>query len=382
MRRLCYLPDEVVEEILLRLPPKSLMRFKCVCKSWNTLISDPSFADKHLHISNNHHSSSTPLLLTLKRNRNYGNGYLQQRYLVSFSSDDDDVKDDTDHLPCGIEYLDLSVILGVDNANVLRGSHCNGVLSLSELLNSSEKRVFLYNPSTREFRVLPTCAINAFFIGVEGFGYDSKANDYKFVRMFHSAEINDYIAMVYSMGSDSWRQIKVGVEGLVYVSNNVRVLYRGVYYWWVPNLSDSSEVLLSFDMSSEEFDIIRLPDSVQKQLIGPKILSVWNESLLIFSVTSKMGSISFDIWAMTDCPGGVKGLSWTKLLTVGPLVGISFPMAFWKNDELLMHTEDGRIASYNLGSQKLRKFPFRAVLPIGCFVDLFVKSLVSVKRRN
>ncbi|KAG4970224.1 hypothetical protein AAZX31_13G091900 [Glycine max] len=35
-----YLPEELIIEILLRLPVKSLLRFKRVCNSWLSLISD------------------------------------------------------------------------------------------------------------------------------------------------------------------------------------------------------------------------------------------------------------------------------------------------------------------------------------------------------
>ena len=42
---------ELIVEILLRLPVKSLLRFRCVCKSWNALISGTEFAEKHLRTS-------------------------------------------------------------------------------------------------------------------------------------------------------------------------------------------------------------------------------------------------------------------------------------------------------------------------------------------
>ncbi|CAN6205773.1 unnamed protein product [Urochloa humidicola] len=41
-----YLPDDLIVNILSRLPPKSLCRFMCVCKSWRALVCDPA----HHHI--------------------------------------------------------------------------------------------------------------------------------------------------------------------------------------------------------------------------------------------------------------------------------------------------------------------------------------------
>ncbi|CAD6266639.1 unnamed protein product [Miscanthus lutarioriparius] len=39
--RAAVLPDELIVEILARLPAKSLCRCKCVSRAWRTLISDP-----------------------------------------------------------------------------------------------------------------------------------------------------------------------------------------------------------------------------------------------------------------------------------------------------------------------------------------------------
>ncbi|KAG7577643.1 F-box-like domain superfamily [Arabidopsis thaliana x Arabidopsis arenosa] len=42
------LPWELEEEILSRLPPRSLVRFRSVCKHWNSLFKDKRFVKKHL----------------------------------------------------------------------------------------------------------------------------------------------------------------------------------------------------------------------------------------------------------------------------------------------------------------------------------------------
>ncbi|XP_010513504.1 PREDICTED: putative F-box protein At1g58090 [Camelina sativa] len=41
------LPPELEEEILVRVPPRSLVRFRSVCKGWNTLFNDKRFVDRN-----------------------------------------------------------------------------------------------------------------------------------------------------------------------------------------------------------------------------------------------------------------------------------------------------------------------------------------------
>ncbi|MCI01387.1 F-box protein [Trifolium medium] len=43
--------QELLVEILSLLSVKAIVRFKCVSKSWNNLISNPTFVEKHLKIS-------------------------------------------------------------------------------------------------------------------------------------------------------------------------------------------------------------------------------------------------------------------------------------------------------------------------------------------
>ncbi|KAK9990054.1 hypothetical protein SO802_025039 [Lithocarpus litseifolius] len=58
------IPEDMVEEdILSRLPVKSLIRFKCVKWSWSTLFRNPSFIAKH-HC--HRCSQTTPSLLVEK----------------------------------------------------------------------------------------------------------------------------------------------------------------------------------------------------------------------------------------------------------------------------------------------------------------------------
>ncbi|KAH0703265.1 hypothetical protein KY285_017543 [Solanum tuberosum] len=54
--------EDITSEIISWLPAKSIMRFKCVCKAWNTLIEQPNFSK--LHVAR---SSGTRLLFELSQ---------------------------------------------------------------------------------------------------------------------------------------------------------------------------------------------------------------------------------------------------------------------------------------------------------------------------
>ncbi|KAE8797124.1 F-box/kelch-repeat protein [Hordeum vulgare] len=42
------LPDEMIMEVLLRLPVKSILRFRVVCRSWAALFSTEQFCNLHM----------------------------------------------------------------------------------------------------------------------------------------------------------------------------------------------------------------------------------------------------------------------------------------------------------------------------------------------
>ena len=42
-----HLPWELIEEILSRVSPISLVRFKTVCKRWNAILDDKTFINNH-----------------------------------------------------------------------------------------------------------------------------------------------------------------------------------------------------------------------------------------------------------------------------------------------------------------------------------------------
>jgi hypothetical protein len=61
---LLEMPDELMSEILVRVPVKSLLRFRSVCKTWHSTISSRSFIGTHLQRSMSDHQRRPSFLIT------------------------------------------------------------------------------------------------------------------------------------------------------------------------------------------------------------------------------------------------------------------------------------------------------------------------------
>ena len=236
----------------------------------------------------------------------------------------------------------------------------------------------------RKFKILHTPCLGPDFSRVRhGFGYDPKANVYKsvkiFVSRFHTTSVSR--AQVYTLGTDSWREINIGPKPYCYPH------YNGVYckgfYYWMDQANGRQPEILSFDISKEEFHSIPLPSQAKYRSGQQMCLVVSNESIIFFlSTKNYCFSKCFETLVMIlDSSSGVGATSstyWRKHLTIGPLKNILRPLEFWKDDELLMETRYGLIVSYNLHTQKFRELPVPcAAYPDLTYASLCLKSLVS-----
>ncbi|KAF4359146.1 hypothetical protein F8388_005255 [Cannabis sativa] len=122
--------------------------------------------------------------------------------------------------------------------------------------------------------------------------------------------------------------------------------------------------ILSFDMSSEEFRMIDLPDfehfyAAEDFLVSYSTrLAVWNDSVVMYLAPDFTwgNKLIFFVFTMDK---GVAG-GWTKYVQIGPLEKYyNNLLPFWKNDEILMEVfvDDTRVyylASCNIRTGKLR----------------------------
>lgn len=64
-----YVSQELCLQIFLNLPVKSLLRFKCVCKVWNTIISSKTFS--YSYLAHKKSSSNTKKYLLFEHDEFY-----------------------------------------------------------------------------------------------------------------------------------------------------------------------------------------------------------------------------------------------------------------------------------------------------------------------
>lgn len=285
------LPEILVTKILLELPAVTIIRFKCVCKSWCSIIESESFIDQHLNKAGGG-----------------GGGNINEYVLVNGYMKIPEVDDDTtvSYHPAITRIFSYDT-LEVVSARVFSPASlylreedddldryftsfwikgcCNGLLLIVDRHN--DVNYALWNPATGEMKVLPTCLtrsssqepdrdlvdVTLEAVGF-GFGFNAALKDYKVVMM-HKLENRTecttpvrIVVEVYSLRRDSWREVATLSDpttlmsfpkddnGGVFNSND------GVYSWVanVKSVYGVRDEIVSFDMTKEVIVKTPLPN--------------------------------------------------------------------------------------------------------------------------
>lgn len=184
--------EDLLAEILTRVPVRPLLRFKCVCKLWRSLISTTQFSHSHTL----HHPASFSGIF-VRTTPGLADPHFQ---FVPFLCNEN---------PSGSPFDSLNFVHDPAGIKILQS--CNGLLLCSSLRKIYKNRNFyVYNPSTNQFSVVtPSAAANAKSTPILGLtlAFDpSKSPYYKIVCVRSSAVsvLHDQIE-IYSSETRSWR---------------------------------------------------------------------------------------------------------------------------------------------------------------------------------
>uniref|UniRef100_A0A0E0IKN6 F-box domain-containing protein n=1 Tax=Oryza nivara TaxID=4536 RepID=A0A0E0IKN6_ORYNI len=238
-----YIPDDVIFDILLRLPSKSLIRFKSVCKAWHAIISNPCFISAHLECSKQKPSIFMVPGVYEKQNNGENTSFLMGLYQYQGGNIMEQIH--VQDFPQGIGTWSRPI-------------HCNGML----LISTMNHEMIVCNPSTREIVSLPKGSYNLHAGPRAGFGFDPHSNKYKVARFFYQRDddTSELVCKfeVLTLGTNLWRQ----TEDPPYpISGLTPVHVKGAIYWMVnmPLCPDPPNAFLRFCLTNEKFSLLQYP---------------------------------------------------------------------------------------------------------------------------
>ncbi|XP_019176474.1 PREDICTED: putative F-box protein At3g10240 [Ipomoea nil] len=203
---LSNIPNHIIRHILLQLSVKSVIRCKCVCKQWRSLIQDDSDFK----------------LLYRGQRRVIILGPEFTRFFVRSTSHD--LRLQRHKWPFGEGYP----LIRASNKYFVRLCSCNGLVLLV-----TERNLLLWNPSTRcSTKVLELPYWGSRRVILAGLCYDSCTRDYKVVLLLYCNFNNSLLVISASLNHKEWRPVDFPYS---FLPNSIRggVNFRNTFHWWV-----------------------------------------------------------------------------------------------------------------------------------------------------
>ncbi|XP_009779429.1 F-box/kelch-repeat protein At3g23880-like [Nicotiana sylvestris] len=291
------LSQELIIEILVRLPVKCLLKFRCVSKLWLSLISNTEFHKTRVNFSIKNPKMTDYTIAGVASVS--GLGKICHVYTIKCENS---FITAAKH-GCPPKSLPLSAWL--------LGS-CNGLVCLT----SDSYTLMLLNPCTGNFNVFPD-TMSQYKVGAGGcyvrygFGYDASIEDYKVVKIFSFPQNegrHENIVKVYSLKANSWSTIQGFNSGCI--NGMVGVFANGALHWDVchPHISRASSEIVTLDFAAQRYGQIALPSYEDGGVYWTLGVSRGRLVACCNYETNKA-----DMWVMKEY--GVEK-SWTKLVAI------------------------------------------------------------------
>ncbi|XP_057792326.1 F-box/kelch-repeat protein At3g23880-like [Salvia miltiorrhiza] len=361
-----YFFEEIIINILHRLPVKTLLRCTAVCKSWHSLITSREFTSSHLKFA----QKVAPSLLLRRCIKS------SERYEL-YSDDESFARFAAFQFP----------FRSMNSFFTIVGS-CNGLLCLSDDRVYFMNTIVLWNPSVKKSVLLPKPNMiynsHGSFLQYLGFGFDPVGSDYKVVRITYVDLATHPQIEVYKLSSGVWHDMSCLELDSVLCSRARPVYVNGASHWLARYL-DLHDVIVSFDMSLEVFSTMMLPAlRVSDDELRSRDLAVYMDCLALTLWSVSGAEQCFCVWVMNQY--GVEK-SWTKTFCFDfSSFGNEFVRPLWirKQGEVVVVCQDGRLVSCDRGGGVVRDVGVRGhrsdTYQRSLDVDTFVCSLVLMER--
>ncbi|CAN6232409.1 unnamed protein product [Urochloa humidicola] len=359
------LMEELVTEILTRLPVKSLRRFLSVCKAWRSIISDPIFIRAHLRRSAANWEQNPCFIINpqnIEELIHDGEECWAASNDLRFYKWHLRPKDGTSSGKNDVAtFLDAKDFDGEFNW-LENFKHCDGLL-----FAPTDTKLYVFNPATRESITLPDGHRNSMRVGGQGccycagLGLDPGTGKYKVVQAFYRSVDLDtnmwtdtYMGMeVFNIAGDDrgdWREIESDPPYPVERSESA-VTVNGFLFWRIAkHHPERSRAILHLSLEKEEFGIIRLPDSLDPSIDAFALNVLCGRDLCLTACTSET---ILTIWTLPVAKEGLANSPWERRYSIedmGPWHTMSLPpfsngIILWRGDT---------VCCYDLTTSELR----------------------------
>ena len=394
--------DILVTEVLARLPVRSLLRFRSVCRSWRAAIDgadDPRFVRRHLELSR---GRAPPCVLDVpcepRLEDHWGEARSKEMEFRRISP--------------GGAAVDAELMLAmVSPANrytaVTNPVHCDGLV----LVPTASGELFVCNPATGEALALPPGSPSVLG-GAVAFGFDPSSNTYKAARIFYrgfevvesdddggeghvECDVGHEVLTLGGGAASSWEP----TDDPPYVVAQIRpICTRGAFYWTaaVGRADDPRPTeLLRFCLRDETFAVVPNPpcffQPAAEGVIGERdTLTELGGRLCCAHARTATG---VDIWLADD---GGPSTEWSmahRIELLRPIAHSVLPLVA-DGDELLLSVDRRVLCKYSAASKAVEEvvdmqrvpdlYGARPPLPLRLVHHAvpYVESLVSITRRN
>ncbi|KAL6651775.1 hypothetical protein ACP70R_010700 [Stipagrostis hirtigluma subsp. patula] len=202
------IPDDVIFSILSRLPSRTVIRCKSVCKAWLIMISSQRFITAHLELSR-----VQPTILVMPRayldwEREEMDALCMCFYRYNLGSEAELIH--SEHFPKGAIACWAQPL------------HCDGLI----LLSTKKQQIVVFNPATREFITLP-----------------KSSHSLRKIPKFE----------VFTLGTRIWRRTADPPYPILGITP---AHVRGSLYWRIdlPSL-EHPKVFIQFNLAEEKFSL-------------------------------------------------------------------------------------------------------------------------------
>ncbi|CAN6919181.1 unnamed protein product [Brassica oleracea] len=357
-------------EILSRVPVKSIRAVRSTCKNWNLITKYERFANKHIDKATASERDKEFLVIA--------GDYLFSLNLNETHNRKFDLSINHRGISIAREHSDRTVFIA--QAFLSQGL----LLCVWRNVIDNRSRLLVWNPYWGKNRWIE-CPMTYCLYEWFAFGYDKSSGRHKILRF--SSNNGDRYMEIYDLSSDSWRTLDAAsdINTIKYMESGLSL--KGNTYWYAIDYETEDCFLHYFDFTRERFEnrlpLPQPPSSYSYAQVNISLSSVKEEKLAV--LFSPRGRFVIDIWVTNKTePDAVSWSYFFKVETTQHLSGFLFENFLIDEEKKVIVIFDiygGANNAYTISGETghfrkldLRQSPYkRPYRLVGCYIPSSVQ---------